>query len=198
MYSLLMGLALFGQVEIGVPPAPAAELPVVPASESAEEMRSWLLARLVLDQSFDERKSAEAKRLLSTMDERQLKALVAAYQERTTKPAATTKTPLDSNQQQALDQAKLNLQQAEAYRDHLTREYDRRILQGQMTQNLVYQNILNNQMAMYRNNGLYTFGGINLAPVGFGGMGYGMLNYGGWGIGAPVYGGTFYGAPGWW
>lgn len=201
MYSLLISLALFGQSEVGVPPAPAAEVAASPDMGNADEMRVWLLARLVIDSSFDEAKSNEARRLLATMNEQQLKALVVAYKERTvTKPAVTptSATSQDSQQQAALDQAKLNLQKAEAYRDYLKREYDRRILQGQMTQNLVYQNILNNQMLMYRTNGPYTYGAFGVGPISYGGLGYGVLNYGAWGYGAPMYGGMFYGAPGAW
>lgn len=210
MYSLIMTMAFLGQAPAPIPPAPAAE---VDASDREEEMRSWLLARMVIDLSFDERKSAEAKRLLSTMNEQQLTALVAAYKERQGKPVAPAPTgadapkpstpsqPLTAAQQQELDQAKLNLQKAEAYRDHLKRTYDQRILQGQMMQNLVYQNIVNNQMMMYRTNGPYTYGAFGMGPyptVGYGGLGYGIMNYGGWGYGAPTYGGMYYGMPGIW
>ena len=200
MYSLFILLTVIGQSEIGVPPAPAADTSAASATNSAEEMRTWLLARLVIDSAFDERKSAEAQRLLATMNTQQLSALVAAYQERTTKsvkPAVSTTSPTDPSQQAAVDQAKLNLQQAQAYRDHLKREYDRRLLQGQMTQNLVYQNILNNQMLMYRSYGPFTSGAFGAGPFGAGGLGYGVLNYGGFGYGAPIYGGGFYGNPIW-
>jgi len=202
MYSLLFSLAFLGQTEVGVPPAPAAEVVANPEGSSAEEMRTWLLARLVIDSAFDEVKSNEARRLLATMNEQQLKALVAAYKERNvtkrTEVTTASASSLDPQQQAALDQAKLNLQKAEAYRDHLKREYDRRILQGQMTQNLVYQNIVNNQMLMYRTNGPFTYGAFGVGPISYGGLGYGVLNYGGWGYGAPMYGGMFYGAPGAW
>ena len=206
MYSLVFSLALFGQAEIGVPPAPAAEVSSDSTSSTpttTEEMRTWLLARLVIDSSFDEKKSLEAQRLLLSMNTQQLAALVAAYKERSVKPVSTSKQPLDATQQQALDQAKLNQQKVEAYRDHLKREYDRRILQGQMTQNLVYQNIVNNQMMMFRGNGPFSYGAYSVGSYGYGGLsygglGYGMMNYGGWGYGAPGYGGGFYGAPGLW
>ncbi|MBS0206538.1 MAG: hypothetical protein JSS49_26920 [Planctomycetes bacterium] len=201
MYAFYLSLVLMGQVEIGVPPAPAAEVPAAVATDSAESMRNWLLARLVIDSGFDEQKSSEARRLLDTMNTAQLTTLVTAYKERMAKPApaAAPQLPVadksvstDPVQQQAMDQAKLNLQQAEAYRDYLKREYDRRILQGHMTQNLVYQNILNNQMMMYRTNGPYTYGAFGMGPYGIGGLGYGVLNYGGFGYGAPMYGGGFY------
>ena len=203
MYSLVVTLALFGQAEIGVPPAPApaAEIPATPlpvanpAANSAEEMRVWLLARLVIDASFDEKKSAEAQRLLANMNEPQLIALVAAYKERAAAPRPAVK-PLvgvapSPGSDQATDQAKLNLQQLEAYRDHLKREYDRRILQGHMTQNLVAQNILNNQTMMYRPYGMYGYGS-GFGPLGYGGLGYGAMNYGGMGYGAMGYGGMGY------
>lgn len=199
MYSFIFCLSLFSQNEIGVPPAPAADLAATPATDNAEEMRTWLLARLVIDSSFDEKKSLEAQRLLATMNVPQLNALVSAYKEKMGKAvvAPSAQTTTDPQQRAAFDQAKLNLQQAEAYRDHLKREYDRRILQGQMTQNLVQQNILNNQMLMYRSYGPYTYGAFGAGPFGVGGLGYGVLNYGGWGYGAPMFGGAFYGSQIW-
>jgi type IV pilus biogenesis protein CpaD/CtpE len=114
MYSLLIVLTVLGQNEIGVPPAPAADSSVV-STTNAEEMRTWLLARLVIDSAFDEKKSAEAQRLLATMNAQQLTALIAAYQERsskTEKATVPTTSSADPTQQAALDQAKLNLQQA--------------------------------------------------------------------------------------
>lgn len=199
MFALMICLSLFNQNEIGVPPAPAADFAAAPAADNAEEMRSWLLARLVIDSSFDEKKSQEAQRLLAMMNTQQLNALVTAYKEKQAKvsSAPTAQTATDPQQRAAVDQAKLNLQQAEAYRDHLKREYDRRILQGHMTQNLVQQNILNNQMLMYRSYGPYTYGAFGAGPFGVGGLGYGVLNYGGWGYGAPMFGGAIYGAPVW-
>ncbi|HEY4258852.1 MAG TPA: hypothetical protein VGM98_01775, partial [Schlesneria sp.] len=89
MYSLLIVLTVLGQNEIGVPPAPAADSSVV-STTNAEEMRTWLLARLVIDSAFDEKKSAEAQRLLATMNAQQLTALIAAYQERSSKTEKAT------------------------------------------------------------------------------------------------------------
>jgi len=206
MHALFVCVALFGQGEVGVPPAPAAELPASSAPDSLVEMRTWLLTRLIVDMGFDVQKSAEVERMINTMNEPQMRSLIAAYKERTTKKDEATKAQLEVSQQQALDNAKLNLQQSEAYRDHLKREYDRRILQGYMTQNLVYQNILNNQALINRFNGGFgypafgygsnLYGGYGYGGMGYGGLGYGAMNYGGFGYGAPGFGGAgFYGSP---
>ena len=188
MHALLVSLALLGQVGAEIPPAPAAELSSRSSPKSAEEMRNWMLAQLIVDLAFDTKKVADVERMLASMNERQLQTLTDVYTERAAKRELAEKLPPEAAKQQALDQAKLNLQQAEAYRDFLKREYDRRILQGQMEQNLVRQNIANNQLLMYRTN----FGWGN-TPLGYGGLGYGVMNYGGWGYGAPAFGPPIYG-----
>lgn len=201
MHGLLLSLSLFAQAEIGLPPAPAASLPAanapaMPNLRSLDEMKAWLLARLIIDMSFDAEKSLEVRRLIDTMNEQQMRMLIAAYQEKAAKSDPLAKTPLASTPQQGFDEAKLNLQQAQAYRDHLKREYDRQVLQGQMTQNLVYQNIVNNQRAMYLQYGPYSYGACGNSPWGYGGLSYGVMNYGGFGYGAPGFGGQFiYGLP---
>ena len=91
MHALLISLALLGQAEVGLPPAPAADptsLPVPavgPATERIEDLKTWLLARLIVDMSFDAQKSAEVGRLIDTMNEQQLRVLIAAYKERAAK-----------------------------------------------------------------------------------------------------------------
>ncbi len=194
MHAFLVSLTLFGQTGVALPPAPDAEKPpaVAPASapaETVEELRNWLLARLIVDLSFDAQKSTDVGRLIKTMDEPQMRALVAYYKERAARRDQAFAVPQQTNQQQALEQAKLDQQQAEAYRDHLKREYDRQILQGHMTQNLVYQNIVNNQRLSYLSNGPFTYGGFGYSPYGYGGYGYGISNYGGFvGYGNPGFG----------
>lgn len=193
MHTLLFVLAMFTQAEVGLPPAPAPELPPAPAVQSVEEMRAWLLSRLIIDMSFDAQKSLEVKQLMETMNESQMKALIAAYKEQIQKNRAAASTPSRNTvyspaEQQLLDQAKLDRQQAETYRDHLKREYDRQLLQGQMTQNLVYQNIVNNQRAMFQDYGPFMSGSYAYGPLGYGGLGYGVVNYGGFGYGAPGFG----------
>jgi hypothetical protein len=222
MHAFLVSLAFFGQAAADVPPAPAAELPIANAPKSAEEMRNWLLAQLIVDASFDTKKAADVERMLGGMNEQQLTTLTEVYKERAARRdraarQPTEKQPADAaNQaaqgqvaldQVAQDQAKLNLQQLEAYRDHLKREYDRRLLQGAMEQNLVRQNIFNNQLVMYRTNfgfpmtpiGGYSgigYGGLGYGGLGYGGFGYGVMNYGGWGYGAPGFGAPYYGGMG--
>jgi hypothetical protein len=192
MHSLLITLALIGQTDVPLPPAPGVVSPPSSVAESAQDLKTWLLARLIIDLSFDTQKSADVERMLDRMNEQQLRALVAAYKERTSEQKQQQKMRTSKGQPEtandpALEQAKLDKQQAEAYRDHLKREYDRRVLQGHMTQNLVYQSIVNNQRMMYFNSSPFGY-----SPMGFGGLGYGAINYGGFGVGAPGFGG-FYG-----
>jgi hypothetical protein len=188
MHALLISLVLFGQADVPIPPAPALAVPSPAATESVEDLKTWLLSRLIVDLSFDPQKSADVERMLDRMNERQLRALIAAYKERTTKQNPMTTLPREPSQQPALDQARLDKQQAEAYRDHLKREYDRRLLQGYMTQNLMQQSIVNNQRMMYLSNAPFGY-----SPLGYGGLGYGVMNYGGVGFGAPGFGGPYYG-----
>lgn|GEM_PF-3814265 len=197
MNALLISLALFGQANTVLPPLPALDAAAAPipgpaagASESVTEMKTWLLTRLIVDLSFDPQKIAEVEKMIDTMSEQQMRVLVAVYKERSTKRDQSSKAQLDVSQQQLLNQAKLDLQQAEAYRDHLKREYDRQILQGHMTQNLVYQNILNQRM-MYQPYGAYTYGGFGYSPMVYGGYGYAPV------FGGPVmYGNPYYGGRG--
>ena len=193
MHSLLVSFVLFGQVGVPNPPTPAAaaSVPSPSTTESVDDLRTWLLARLIVDMSFDVQKSGEVERMLNRMDERQMRALVAAYKEKSERKSQSSIVQKETSQQQALDQAKLDQQQAEAYRDHLKREYDRSLLQGHMTQNLVYQNALNSQRMMYLTNGP-----IGYSSLGYGGLGYGVMSYGGFGFGAPGFGGPVMYGPG--
>jgi hypothetical protein len=203
MHAVLISLAMFGQADVVLPPAPAP----VPAtaldaktgvetkagSENVEELRTWLLSRLIIDLSFDPQKSADVERMLNRMNEAQVRALVAAYKERSARPVALPKGQvISAPNDPGFEQAKLDLQQAQAYRDHLKREYDRRVLQGQMTQNMLYQSIVNNQRMMYFSNGPFGFN-----PFGYGGLGFGAVNYGGVGFGAPGFGVPIYGGTIW-
>ena len=112
MHSLLVSLALFGQAGIPNPPTPAAVVPSPSATESVDDLRAWLLARLIVDMSFDVQKSGEVERMLNRMDERQMRALVAAYKEKSERKAQSSAVQKETSQQQSLDQAKLDLQQA--------------------------------------------------------------------------------------
>src|SRR5262249_32113186 len=148
------------------------------AGETVEDLRTWLLTRLIVDMNFDAQKSTEVERMINNMNERQLRVLIGVYKER----VAANKVQQETSQQLAVEQGKLNLQKAESYRDYLKREYDRRLLNGYMTQNLYYRNMLYSQM--------FSYGGPGY------GMGYGYgLGYG-YGYGMPGFGSaTFYSSP---
>lgn len=193
MQAILLTLALFGQNELPLPPAPASEATPIEKAQSIEnqtvpEMRAWLLAQLTIDQAFDATKSAEVAKLLEAMDELQMRSLIKVYKERTANRGRLPSSNQEAQQKQVLDQAKLDLQQAETYRDHLKREYDRQLLTGFANQNLVYQNIVNNQRAMYMYNNPYVVSPYGIGPYGYGGIGYPPINYGWYGYGYPGFG----------
>jgi hypothetical protein len=201
MHAFLMSLTLFGQAEAPIPGAPA-PVPSAGPVERIDDLKIWLLTRLIVDMSFDSKKSAEVERLINTMNERQLRELIAVYKERTGPRQPPTKSQQENEQQQAEVRAKMNLQQAQAWRDDLKHQYDFRLLQTQMAQSLVTQNILlNNQrmMSLYNGPSVYgpfASGAVGYGQLGYGNIGYGNICYGGIGYGAVNYGGFSYGAPG--
>lgn len=217
MYALLFSLAIFGQADAVLPPVPAATppapTPLTPApaattpdpavatpaapaatpgtgTESIEELKTWLLTRLIVDLSFDTQKATEVSKMLDTLSDREVRVLIGVYKAQAAKRDSFLKNHQVTVEQQTADQAKLNLQQAESYRDHLKREYDRQILQGYMTQNLNYQNLVNNQRFLYQPYSSFSYTpGYGYNPYFFGGP-YG--NFSGAAYGAPVYGGPLY------
>lgn len=176
----VLTVLLVVQIDSPIPPAPAA--PVAAASEtSAESMRSWLLARLILDQSFNEAQAAEASRLLARMNVSQLDALVAAYKERNGLGAAD---PDNTEESPALKQARHELRLAEALRDQLRAELRQRLDDRAALQAMTWQTLaIRSQVSPW--GAPYTYGGIVIGPYG---LAPGIVNYGGWGIGAPHLG----------
>lgn len=174
MYALVLALSLLGQVE--VPPAP--EISSSQNSSTTEELKAWLLGRLIIELKFDEAKIAEVETRLDKMSERQLRVLIEVYKDRVAKRDQAEAARQNYMQQQVLNQAKLDLMRAQGYKEYLQREYQASIVQKEMETNLVRQNIQNN------NN--FNWGGGGFVPnynYGWGG-GYGdfVPNYNyGWG-----------------
>ena len=123
-----------GQTDQVVPPAPApaeaasksvplqpAPIPAVPLSNRFEDMKAWLLARLVVDYSFDATKAEEVSRMLDTMNDGQMRLLIAAYRDRMATQPDLPKQEVERRQKQILEQANLNKQTAEGQRDQLKR-----------------------------------------------------------------------------
>jgi hypothetical protein len=199
MKALLISLTLFGQAGTVAPPVPAALAtppataivdPSIPAAtESVEELKAWLLSHLIVDMKFDAPKCAEIEKMIDRLTDRQVRVLVAVYKDRSSKRDQLSKAQQDAAEQQLLNQAKLDLQQSEAYRDHLKREYDRRILQGNMTQNLILQNIVNTQRMFYGPYGNFASAPYGVySPLVYGGIGYPPPNVAGPGLyGNPYY-----------
>jgi hypothetical protein len=121
-----------------------------------EDLKVWLLTRLIVEVNFDENKIAEIEKRLDKMSDRQVRILVEYYKEQVAKRDQAEAARQKYMQQNLLNQAQLDLQQAQAYRDHLKREHQQRVLQGERETNLVRQNILNQ---MYGNRyGRYGYG----------------------------------------
>jgi len=152
-------------------------------------LKSWLLSRLIVELSFDEAKIADVEKRLDKMDDRQVRILIDVYKDRVAKRDAAEAARKQYMEQTVLNQAKLDLQRAQGYKEYLQREYQRQILQGQMEQNLVRQNIANQQR-------FYQGGYFNRGNIPYGG--YPFQNYGwGWGTVGPVYNAPSYGYRGW-
>lgn len=155
MYALVLAALVMGQVEgpelLPPPPAPEATEESSPNSQTAssEELKAWLLSRLIIELNFDEPKLAQVEKRLDNMSERQLRVLIELYKDRVAKRDQAEAARREYMQQMVLNQAKLDLQRAQGYKEFLQREYQRKILQGEMETNLVRQNIQNNNRAMY-------------------------------------------------
>lgn len=164
---LLLCVCLIGQV----PQPPSPQPPEVrspgeqtildqppPQSRSlSEQLKTYLLTRLTIDLNFDQAKLREVTTQLDRMDERQLQILANTYYERAQARKRWEEERIKAQQALVLNQAQLNLERARAYRDHLAREYQRRLVQQQMEQNLVQQGIQWQQQMM--NNSFYGWGG---------------------------------------
>lgn len=134
MFTIILAAALFGQVS---------------EPQSTEELKSWLLSRLIVELKFDEAKITQVGERLDRMSDREIRILINVYKDRIEKRDQAEYVRQQYMQQMLENQAKLDLQRAQAFKEHLKREYDRSILQGKMEQNLVRQNIQNNNRAVY-------------------------------------------------
>lgn len=142
-----------------LPPAPISTVSTNYSSE-IEELKSWLLASLIIELNFDESKIAEVEQRLNNCTDMQIRVLVQLYKDRIAKRDQAEAVRKQYFEQSILNQAKLDLQQAQAYRNHLGRELQLSIVQKNMETNLVRQNILN-QMRFNNGGGYGYYGGFN-------------------------------------
>lgn len=120
------------------------QTPSTNSLQTSEDMKVWLLTKLIVEVNFDEKKIEQIEARLDKMSDRQLRILIETYKERVEKRDQAEAARQNYMQQQISNQAKLDLMQAQSYRDHLAREFDQRIAQSKMESNLVRQNIQNN------------------------------------------------------
>lgn len=118
----------------------------VPA-DWAKDTKAAIIAEMLLNPQTTPEKVEAVRKQLNQLTEDQLRAVVKAYEMRKVQQAQLGQ----QNQQALLQQAQLDNQEAQAFSRHLDREYQQRLLQGHMEQNLFTQNMLNNQRAMYGN-----------------------------------------------
>ena len=119
------------------------------------------MASLIIELSFDETKIAEVETRLNKCSDQQIRILVELYKDRLAKRDQAEAARQTYMQQQVLNQAKLDLQSAEAYKGFLQREHKQTAIQREMETNLVRQNILNQNRFMYGGfgyGGLYNYG----------------------------------------
>jgi hypothetical protein len=163
----------------------------VPAG--AQERRNWLLARLIVDQDFDQEKIRSIEKSLAQMSPDQIDVLVRVYQDRLRQREAI--------EQVQLDEARANLEQMKAYRDAVAQNLD--YLRVYRQAQYLSFGTWYGRMGGFGSGGLgyggYGYGGPGFAGPGYGGYGYGGYGYGsaypyygyGYGAGMPGYGGTY-------
>ena len=108
--------------------------------------------------SFDEEKIKSAEVRLDKMTDRQVRMLIEVYKDRVAKRDQFAAQQQWYMQQQVMNQAQLDLMQANGYKEHLQREHQQRILQGERETNLVRQSLIfQNRMGGYGYNN-FNFG----------------------------------------
>ena len=119
---------------------------------SVEEMKTWLLTRLTVDLSYDAQKSAQLQRMINSLNEQELKVLIAVYQERSGKKDALVKTPLQAlTQQRLLDPRGVEPATSRSLPRSPEAQHELEVLQeDDDAGNLFYQNMVNNQRFMSR------------------------------------------------
>lgn len=130
-----------------------------PPTKGNKDLRVYILSRLIVDLGFDYVKLKEVEEKIEKMDEQQLRVLCQVYYERAKARETAEAAQLQAQQQLVMGQAQLNLEKAKAYRDHLAREYDRRIVQQKMEANLVRQHQLYLHQAMSSVSSRQSYGG---------------------------------------
>lgn len=179
MIGLMLVTVLVGQVNpTPLPAPPEAPKRMVPVAESpapmiltppaspnpsstTEDLKVWLLTQLIVELSFNEEKVKEVETRLDKMTDRQVRMLIEFYRDRVAKRDQAEAYRQWYMQQQVVNQAQLDLMRAEGYKEHLQREHQQRIIQGEKETNIMRQNIQNNNRMIYPYYG------------GFGGYGYG-------------------------
>jgi len=133
----------------------------------------------MVELKFDQQKLQQVSDMLDTVTEDQMQILLQAYKDRVSKRDAFAAQQQKFAEQTLVNQALLDKQDAEAFRNHLDREYQQRILQGNMEQNLFRQNLINQQN--FQNQRMWGTGGWGYyGPGGYnGGYGYGGYGYNG-------------------
>ena len=94
----------------------------------AQKQREWLVANLIVAKNFNPQQVEEIQGKLSRMTPSQVNTLVEVYKMRDAEVRQARANAQYFREQTLLNQAKLNLERSRAYRDHLGREYQYKML----------------------------------------------------------------------
>lgn len=95
--------------------------------DEVQQKREWLFAHLV-NVNFDSKQIKKLQAKLSRMTPSQINVLVEVYKMRWAQREKALQEQRRYREQMLLAQAQLNLNKVRAYRDHLAREYQYKIL----------------------------------------------------------------------
>ena len=96
--------------------------------DETQQKREWLSAHLIVNANFDADQIKDLQRKLDRMTPSQVNVLVEVYKMRWAQKQQAIQEQREYREQMLLGQAKLNLERAKAYRNHLAREYQYKIL----------------------------------------------------------------------
>lgn len=97
-------------------------------ANEAQEKREWLFAHLIVNANFNSQQMTELQGKLSSMTPSQVNVLVEVYKMRWAQKQKAEQEQRAYRERMLFAQAQLNLDRVRAYRDHLSREYQFKIL----------------------------------------------------------------------
>lgn len=138
------------QVTEASPPAPLPPAPVPVSSPTVPPDRTSMveemLAFIYIHHGPDQME--KSREMFDRQTDSQVRIIYRVFLDTKAKQEAMLQSQKQSQQTLAMGQAQLNLDRAKAYRDHLAREFQLRVIQSKQEQNLVHQHQHNLEAAM--------------------------------------------------